>query len=145
VSPAIIGGDQAEEQRRLGLARYVCRLLTTSTLVNGLRSALEEIEKRSRALLEKHVAARFVDKGEDSKEVARLIERLRETITHYQVRENRFVAFSTTHIGGQISQQQAIYDQIISLTVSVFRFVSILCTDDWSFRLDFFRYPLKTS
>jgi len=48
-------------------------------------------------LLEKSVAARFVDKGEDSKEVARLIERLQEAITHYQVSKNHLFTLSTTH------------------------------------------------
>jgi len=33
----------------------------------------------------KGAAARFIDKGEDAKEVAGLIEKLREAIIHYQV------------------------------------------------------------
>ena len=49
---------------------------------------LEEVEKRSRALLEKRAVARLVDKGDDSAEVVRLVERLREAIIHYQVSEN---------------------------------------------------------
>ncbi|KAF9643346.1 hypothetical protein BDM02DRAFT_3191803 [Thelephora ganbajun] len=65
-----------------------------------LTSALEEIEERSRELLTKGTAARFVD--EDSGGVARLVERLREVIAHYQ-----------------ISQQQAIYDQIANLAPSL--------------------------
>jgi hypothetical protein len=92
---------------------------TTPTLINGLRSALEEIEKRSRDLLAKGTAARFVDKGADFGEVARLVERLREAITHYQVSESRFVASSLTHAGGQVSQQQAIYDKVTNLTVRI--------------------------
>ena len=48
-------------------------------------------------LLEKGAASRFLDKGEDSTEVAKLIERLREAITHYQVSENYLVVLSTTH------------------------------------------------
>jgi len=39
-------------------------------------------------MLEKHPVARLVDKGEDSKEVAKLIDGLREAITQYQVSEN---------------------------------------------------------
>ena len=54
-------------------------------IFNDLSSTLEDIEKRSQALLEKGVAARFLDKKRDSAEVARLVERLREAITHYQV------------------------------------------------------------
>ena len=38
-------------------------------------------------LLEKGVAARLIDKADDSKEVARLVERLREAIAIYQVSE----------------------------------------------------------
>ncbi|KAF9645962.1 WD40 repeat-like protein [Thelephora ganbajun] len=64
-----------------------------------LTSALEEIEKRSQELLAKSTVARFARK--DSGEVARLVEWLREVITHYQ-----------------ISQHQAIYDRIVNLTSS---------------------------
>jgi len=60
-------------------------------------SALEEIKKRSHALLKKGGTAQLVDKAEDSVEVARLIERLREAITHYQVGENYVVALNMTH------------------------------------------------
>jgi len=56
---------------------------------------LEEIEKRSQALLEKAEAPRFVDKavlfvdkGRDSGEVVKLVERLRDAITRYQVSED---------------------------------------------------------
>jgi len=49
---------------------------------------LEEIEKRSQELLDKNKAALFVDKRRDSGEVVRLIERLREAISHYQVSED---------------------------------------------------------
>lgn len=96
-------GDQAEKRRRSELSGYVCRPLNTPTLVNGFLRTLEEIEKQSRALLEKGTAARFLDKGEDSKMVARLIERLREAITHYQVSENCLVAPSTTHSEADIA------------------------------------------
>jgi hypothetical protein len=66
-----------------------------ATPVNGLRSELEEIEKRSQALLEKAKAPRFVDKailfidkGKDSGEVVKLVEQLRDAITGYQVSED---------------------------------------------------------
>jgi len=55
------------------------------TLANSPLSVLEEIEKRSQALLEKGKVARFVDKGRDSGEVVKLVERLRDAITRYQV------------------------------------------------------------
>jgi len=83
---------------------------------------LEEIEKKSQALLEKGAAARFVDKGGDSAEVTRLIERLREAITRYQVSKNHFFSSSTAHMEGQLSQQQAIYDRIADLTVRILLF-----------------------
>jgi len=74
------------------------------TPINGPRSSLEKIERRSQALLGKRTAARLVDKGEDSKEVAKLIDSLREAITHYQVGENRTVAQdSITHSGLDIT------------------------------------------
>ena len=65
-----------------------------------------------------------MDKGEDSKEVTALIERLREAITHYQVSGNYLARLTSAHTGGQVSQQQAIYDQIANLTVSVSPFSS---------------------
>ena len=123
ITGTTIDGDQAESRRRSVFSRYVRRSLTISTIVNGIPSALEDIEQRSRVLLEKGAATRFLDKGEDSAEVASLIERLREAITHYQVSENYLAVPSTTHTEGQISQQQAIYDQVTSLTVRAFRFV----------------------
>jgi len=55
------------------------------TLVNSPLSVLEEIEKRSQALLEKGKVARFVNKGRDSREVVKLVEQLRDAITRYQV------------------------------------------------------------
>ena len=67
--------------------------------VNGYHSTLEEIEKRSQVLLEKGVAARFMDKEDDSKEVARLVERLRETIALYQVSEIWIVSPGVAHTG----------------------------------------------
>ena len=63
-------------------------MLTTSTLTNGLRGALEKIEKRSQELLAKGTTAQFVDKSADSGEVVKLIDQLREAITHYQVSEH---------------------------------------------------------
>ena len=99
------------EAATLRIVQVRSPITTSPILVNGLLSTLEEIERRSRALLEKGIAARFVDKGEDSKEVARLIDRLREAITHYQVSGNYFVASDMIQTDGQVSQQQAIYDQ----------------------------------
>ena len=88
VNAVVSDGDQAEKERRSGLFRCARWLPTPPTIADGLRSALGEIEKKSQDLLTKGMATRFVDKGADSGEVARLIERLREAITHYQVRES---------------------------------------------------------
>jgi hypothetical protein len=123
------GTTERIDQVRSSIARL-------ATPVNGLRSALEEIERRSQALLEKAKGARlidkavlFVDKGKDSGEVVKLVERLRDAIAHYQVSEDWFLASSPTYTAGQVSQQQAIYDQITNLTVRVLRLVFILYTD----------------
>ena len=97
---ATSGGDEAEANRRLELYRYVCWFLTTSVLVNSLRSTLEGIEKRSQELLAKGAAARFLDKSADSAEVAKLVDELREAITHYQVSENSFVGPCATYAMG---------------------------------------------
>ena len=97
ITTTTIDRDPEETRRRQELARYARRSLTTPALVNGLGSALEEVEKRARELLAKGTKAGFVDKGGDSKEVVGLVERLREAITHYQVSENRLVATRMTH------------------------------------------------
>ena len=94
------GRDQAEERRRSELSRCVRRLPMIPTLVNGILSTLEEIEKRSRVLLEKGTRVRFLDKGEDSKEVAGLIERLREAIIQYQVSGNCLAILRSANAGG---------------------------------------------
>ena len=58
-----------------------------------------------------------MDKGDDSKEVVGLIERVQEAIGQYQVSEYGVVVSRTIDTEEQISQQQAIYDQITNLTV----------------------------
>jgi len=131
------GRDQAEERRRSELSRCVPRSSIIPTLVDSILRTLQEIEKRSRVLLEKGTGVRFLDKGEDSKEVAGLIERLREAITQYQVSGNCLVPLGSVNAGGQVSQQQAIYDQIVNLTVRIFSFSPPLTLTDGP--------PLKSS
>ena len=92
--------DGGENRRRLELTRYATQLFTIHMFVNGHRSTLEVIEKQSQVLLEKGVAARFLDKEDDAKEVVRLVERLREAITLYQVREIWIASPGVTHMGG---------------------------------------------
>jgi hypothetical protein len=130
VNAVVSDGDQAEKERRSELFRYARWLPTPPTIADGVRSALGEIEKKSQDLLVKGTATRFVDKGADSGEVARLVERLREAITHYQVSENCFVARNIPHAGGQISQQQAIYEKITKLTVRIPTHASVCYADD---------------
>ena len=55
------------------------------TTSNDRYSAFKQIEEESAKLLEKSTATRFTDKREDLKLVTALVERLRETITCYQV------------------------------------------------------------
>ena len=59
--------------------------MTPPNPTNGRRSTFEKIEELSKKLLAKSAVTRLTDKGEDSKVVARLIERLREAIVCYQV------------------------------------------------------------
>ena len=75
----------------------------------------------------------------------KLVERFRDAITQYQVSEDWFVVSNTTYTVGQVSQQQAIYDQITNLTVRTFPLVFILCTDDRSYYQVFFQHPLEAS
>jgi len=123
---------QRTDQVRLPVAHI-------ATPVNSLCSALEEIEERSRVLRGKGKVARFVGKGRDSGEVAKLVERLRDAIVRYQVGEARFVPPNTTYTAGQVSQQQAIYHQITCLTVRIFRLVFVFCTDGRSWYQVFFQ------
>ena len=59
-------------------------ILAHLKLILGGR-ALGNIEKRSRALLEKGKIARVLDKAQDSEEVVKLVEELRRAILVYQV------------------------------------------------------------
>ena len=87
ITTTTIDGDPEETRRRTELTRCARRLSSLLALTNDAHSVLEEIEKRSQEMLAKGKATRFVDKAADSGEVVRLIERLQEAITHYQVRE----------------------------------------------------------
>ena len=74
-------GDGATER----IDQVCSPIARLATPVNCLHSALEDIEKRSQTLLKKGKVARFVDKGGDSGEVVKLVERLRDAIIRYQV------------------------------------------------------------
>ena len=88
ITTTTIDGDPEETDRRSQLTRYAPRLSALPALANDLFSALAEIERRSQELLAKGTTVRFLDKAGDSGEVTKLIERLREAITHYQASEN---------------------------------------------------------
>jgi hypothetical protein len=80
-----IDEDPEETDRRSELARYVHRSMTATATLNSCCSTFKQIDKSSQELLAKGSIVRFLDKGEDSKVVARLIEQLREAIVRYQV------------------------------------------------------------
>ena len=124
------------------MTRYARQLFALPALIDRLFSTLAEIERRSQELLAKGTAARFVDKAGDSGEVAKLIERLREAIIHYQVSENYF-QHRIQLTAGQVSQQQAIYDRITDLAVSDFQFLSALHADNQLFVKSSFDVLLK--
>ena len=88
ISTTKIDGDSEETDRRAELARYAPiddgAVTTTS---NGRCSTFKQIEEESKQLLAKNPVARFVDKGGDSGNVAKLIERLRKALLRYQVRK----------------------------------------------------------
>ena len=94
ITTTTIDGDPGETGRRKELTRYAHQSFPSPASVNDSPSALGEIEKRSQTLLAKGFAAQFVDKGGDSGEVVKLIERLQEAIAHYQVSRYRIVASS---------------------------------------------------
>ena len=59
-----------------------------------------------------------------------LVERLRDAVTRYQVSDDWSVVSNTTYVAGQVSRQQAIYDQSTNLSVSlVLRLVFSLCVE----------------
>ena len=67
-----------------------CRV-HSDTCFNLVFRSLEEIEKRSQAILEKKTAAGFLDKTKDSQEVITLVDELRNSIVGYQVGEKCIV------------------------------------------------------
>ena len=99
------------------------------TAHNGRCSTFKQIEEFSQKLLAKSAIVRFADKGEDSKVVAKLIERLREAIVCYQVCNCSPSVSSIVDKVEQISQQQAIYRQITHLTVRLLRLISETSAD----------------
>ena len=75
--------------------------MIASNTPNDRHRTFEKIEEISQKLLAKGTVARFMDKGEDSNTVARLIERLREAIVCYQASEDRTSVLSAIDIGSR--------------------------------------------
>ena len=78
--------DNPEEvERRSQLAKFVYRPESLSHRRLTLDRSLEDVGKRSLALSEKGKVARVLDKKQDSQEVIKLVEKLRQAILEYQV------------------------------------------------------------
>jgi hypothetical protein len=78
-------GDREEVERRSQLAKFVSRLAPPAHPVLTVDRSLEEIGTRSLALSGKKKLARVLDKAQDSQEVIKLVEKLRQAILVYQV------------------------------------------------------------
>jgi hypothetical protein len=78
-------GDREEVERRLQLAKFVSYPEPPAYPITTLYRSLEEIGTRSLALSGKKKLARVLDKTQDSQEVVKLVEKLRQAILVYQV------------------------------------------------------------
>ena len=82
-------GDREEVERRSQLAKFVQCLQPPIHPNLTLHRSLEDIGTRSLVLSEKGKVARVLDKTQDSQEVIRLVEKLRQAILIYQVSAER--------------------------------------------------------
>ena len=78
-------GDSEEVERRSQLAKFVSYLEPPAFPIIIFYRSLEEIGTRSLALSGKNKVARVLDKTQDSQEVVKLVEKLRQAILIYQV------------------------------------------------------------
>jgi hypothetical protein len=78
-------GDREEVERRSHLAKFVSCLIHLIQPIPTLSRSLEDIGTRSLTLSEKGKLARALDKAQDSQEVIKLVEKLRQAILIYQV------------------------------------------------------------
>ena len=78
-------GDREEVERRSQLAKFVSRVTPPGCSILTLDRTLEEIGTRSLVLSGKKKLARVLDKAQDSQEVVKLVEKLRQAILVYQV------------------------------------------------------------
>jgi len=77
--------DREEVERRSQLAKFVLCLRSLTHPNQTTYRTLEDIGTRSLVLSEKGKVARLLDKAQDSQEVVRLVEKLRQAILVYQV------------------------------------------------------------
>ena len=84
VTTASADGNHEETKRREQLIQCVASSLHCRFGLTVCRS-LEDIERRSQALLAKGKAARILDKTQDSGTIIKLVEDLRQAILIYQV------------------------------------------------------------
>jgi hypothetical protein len=82
-------GDREEVERRSQLAKFVSCLAPPACPIITLNRSLEDIGTRSLALSGKKKLARVLDKAQDSQEVVKLVEKLRQAILVYQVSARR--------------------------------------------------------
>ena len=88
ISTTGVDKDSEETDRRAELARYA-PIGNGAVMITSNRhcSTFKKIEEDSKEILAKNPVARFIDKGGDSGNVARYIERLRKALLRYQVRK----------------------------------------------------------
>jgi hypothetical protein len=77
--------DREEVERRSQLAKFVSHLAPLFRRRITLYRSLEDIGTRSLALAGKGKLARALDKAQDSQEIIKLVEELRQAILIYQV------------------------------------------------------------
>ena len=78
-------GDREEVERRSQLAKFVLCPAPPACPIITLCRSLEDIGTRSLALSGKKKLVRVLDKKQDSQEVVKLVEKLRQAILVYQV------------------------------------------------------------
>ena len=89
--------------------------MTVSTAPNDRCRTFKKIEEVSQKLLAKGTIVRFMDKGEDSNTVARLIERLREAIVCYQASGSHTSVLCAVDKGSRYRNSKRSTDQSLIL------------------------------
>ena len=132
-------GDREEVERRSQLAKFVSCLILLVRPMLTLSRSLEDIGTRSLALSEKGKLARVLDKAQDSQEVLKLVEKLRQAILVYQVsvRHRRSGKLLTDMRAGVTTtvniQPSRSFDREFLLPVSDFETQKVVCRFKTSF------------